>query len=252
MKRTTIVAFFCLIFALSFAQPSGVLKHFSHDAKLSQSHILDIQQDQKGFIWMGTYNGLIRYDGNAFHNFEVVQRGRLNLSSNRVSSFKFDKSGRIWIKSEKEEIYYFDTQNLSFHYPLEGQSKELSKIPFRQFKLVASGRVWLFPENKNHLIVLETNNEVQQIVFDSAKLRGSKITDVFEDSTGTTWFLTDFGICKLKKGEVKPEYFLNVKKFCAVTKTLAELSFTFFNILFETVYPKAILLMRMKSPDSMK
>lgn len=207
MKRTSIIAFFCLIFELCFAQPFGVLKHFSHDAKLSQSHILDIQQDKKGFIWMGTYNGLIRYDGNAFQNFEVVQRGRLNLSSNRVSRFKFDKSGRIWIKSEKEEIYYFDTQNLSFHYPLEGQPKELSGIPLRQFKLVSSGRVWLFPENKNHLIVLETNTTVKQIVFDSAKLRGSKIKEIFEDSAGITWFLTDFGICKLKKGETKPEYF---------------------------------------------
>ncbi|TDD98736.1 hybrid sensor histidine kinase/response regulator transcription factor [Flavobacterium cellulosilyticum] len=207
MKRTIIVAFFCLIFELCFAQPFGVLKHFSHDVKLSQSHILDIQQDSKGFIWMGTYNGLIRYDGNAFQNFEVVQRGSLNLSSNRVSSFQFDKSGRIWIKSEKEEVYYFDTQNLSFHYPLGGQSKEQSNVSFKQFKLVSSGRVWLFPENKNYLFVLETNNNKRQIIFDSAKLRGSKIKDVFEDSMGTTWFLTDLGICKLKKETDKPEYF---------------------------------------------
>lgn len=207
MKRTLIVAFFCLVFELCFAQPFGVLKHFSYDAKLSQSHILDIQQDDKGFIWLGTFNGLIRYDGNAFQNFEVVQRGRLNLSSNRVSSFKFDKSGRIWIKSVKDEVYYFDNKDLSYHYPLGGQSKEHSYISFKEFKLVSSGRVWLFPENKNYLIVLETNNTKRQITFDSAKLRGSKIKDVFEDTTGATWFLTDFGICKLKKGADTPEYF---------------------------------------------
>lgn len=207
MKRTLIVAFFCLVFELCFAQPFGVLKHFSYDAKLSQSHILDIQQDEKGFIWLGTFNGLIRYDGNAFQNFEVVQRGRLNLSSNRVSSFKFDKSGRIWIKSEKDEVYYFDNKDLSYHYPLGGQSKEHSYISFKEFKLVSSGRVWLFPENNNYLIVLETNNTKRQITFDSTKLRGSKIKDVFEDTAGTTWFLTDLGICKLKKGADKPEYF---------------------------------------------
>ncbi|WP_281337199.1 hybrid sensor histidine kinase/response regulator transcription factor [Flavobacterium eburneipallidum] len=207
MKRNTIVTFFCLIFQLCCAQPFGVLRHFSHDAKLSQSHILDIQQDVKGFIWLGTYNGLIRYDGNSFQNFEVVERGKLNLSSNRVSSFKFDKSGRIWTKSEREEVYYFDTKNLKFHYPLGSQSKEHSNVSFHNFKLVSSGRVWLFPENKNRLIALETNNTIRQIVFDSKKLRGSKINDVFEDTTGTTWFLTDLGICKLKKGAVKPEYF---------------------------------------------
>lgn len=148
-----------MIIELSFAQPYGVLKHFSHDVKLSQSRFLNIQQDDKGFIWLGTYNGLIRYDGNAFQNFEVEQNGRLKLLSNRVSSFEFDKSGRIWIKSEKEEVYFFDTQTLRFHYPLEGQSN----ISFKQFKLVPSGRVWLFPENKNHLIVLETNKKTKKM-----------------------------------------------------------------------------------------
>ncbi|HTG64985.1 MAG TPA: two-component regulator propeller domain-containing protein [Flavobacterium sp.] len=233
MKRNIIATFFCLIFGLCFAQPFGVLKHFSHDVKLSQSHILDIQQDNKGFIWMGTYNGLIRYDGTAFQNFEVVQRGKLNLSSNRVSSFKFDKNGRIWIKSEKNEVYYFDTQNLSFHYPLGGQSKEQSNISFKEFKLMPSGRVWLFPENKNHLIVLEPDRNIKQIVFDSAKLRASKVRDIFEDTMGTTWFLTDLGICRLKKEDVEPEYFFfNMKRisgksysFSAVTEINDELWF---------------------------
>ncbi len=207
MKRNIIATLFCLIFELCLAQPFGVLKHFSHDVKLSQSHILDIQQDSKGFIWMGTYNGLIRFDGTVFQNFDVVQRGKLNLSSNRVSSFKFDKNGRIWIKSEKQEVYYFDTQTLSFHYPLESQNNEFSNLSFNQFKLMPSGVVWLFPVNKNYLIVLDANKEVRQIVFDQAKLRGHKIKDVFEDSTGDTWFLTDLGICRLKKGDEKPEYF---------------------------------------------
>ena len=82
MRKGFFVAIFCFIFKISLAQPLGVLKHFSHDVKLSQSHILEIQQDEKGFMWLGTYNGLIRYDGNNFQNFEVLRRGNLNLSSN--------------------------------------------------------------------------------------------------------------------------------------------------------------------------
>lgn len=233
MNRTIIVAFFCLIFELCCAQPFGVLKHFSHDVKLSQSHILDIKQDTKGFIWLGTYNGLIRYDGNTFQNFEVVQRGKLNLSSNRVSSFKFDKNERIWIKSEKEEVYYFDTKSLRFYYPLESQNNEFSTISFKDFKLMSSGRVWLFPENKNYLIALETNTKIRKIVFDATKLRGSKIQEVYEDSEGTTWFLTNFGICRLKKSAKEPEYlFFNMTRlsgkaysFNAVMETNDELWF---------------------------
>lgn len=207
MKRNIIITFFCLIFTLSFAQPTGTLKRFTYDAKLSQSRILDIQQDEKGFIWLGTYIGLIRYDGTNFQNFEVLQKGRLNLSSNRVSSFKFDKHGRIWIKSEQDEIYYFDTQNLSYHSPLESNSKKYSNNSFKQFKLMSSGRVWLFSEDKNDVVAFETDKKIREISFDRIKLNGGKFQDVYEDSMGTTWFLTTKGICRLKKNTETPEYF---------------------------------------------
>lgn len=207
MKRNIIVVFFFLVSRLCLAQPFGFLKHFTADAKLSQSRILDIQQDEKGFIWLGTYIGLIRYDGNTFQNYEVQQRGKLNLSSNRVSSFKFDKNGRIWIKSEKDEIYYFDTQNLSYHSPLEGYSKKYSITSFKQFRLMPSGRVWLFSGNKNDVVAFETDKRIWQISFDSSNLQGGKIQEMYEDDMGTTWFLTSKGICRLNKTATVPEYF---------------------------------------------
>lgn len=207
MKKNTILLFFILISSFVLAQPFGVLKRFTADAKLSQSRILEIQQDKKGFIWLGTYIGLIRYDGNTFQNYEVQQRGKLNLSSNRVSSFKFDQSGRIWIKSEKDEIYYFDTHSLSYHSPLEGNSKKYAITYFKQFRLMSSGRVWLFSEDKKEAVAFETDNSLTSIAFDPVKLLKAQIQDVYEDSLGTTWFLTSKGICRLKKTATVPEYF---------------------------------------------
>ncbi|MFL9831730.1 response regulator [Flavobacterium sp. ST-87] len=233
MRKEVFVAFFCLFLEFCSAQPFGVLKHFSHDVKLSQSHILDIQQDKKGFIWLGTYNGLIRYDGNTFKNFEVLQGGKLNLSSNRVSSFQFDKSERIWIKSEQNEVYYFDSRTLNFHYPVETYNTALESTSFKDFRLMPSGRVWLYPENKNQLVLLENNEDIKLINFDFSKLGNGKIQEIFEDSTGTTWFLTNFGICRLKKKSVQPEYlFFNMTRpsgksysFKAVTEINDELWF---------------------------
>ncbi|MFL9829308.1 two-component regulator propeller domain-containing protein [Flavobacterium sp. ST-87] len=206
MKKKILLTLLYLIIENCLAQPVGVLKHFSHDVKLSQSNILEIQQDSKGFIWLGTYNGLIRYDGNNFQNFEVVQKGRLNLASNRVSSFKFDKKGRIWIKSEKKEVYYFDTATLSYHFPLEEKNNAFSKYFIVDYKVMPSGRVWLSSQNSSNLIVLEPNNEKRIILFNSSKLKGTRIQEIFEDAMGTTWFLTKYGICRLKKTEIHPEY----------------------------------------------
>lgn len=211
LKRNLIIVFFCLICGLCMSQPSGILTHFSHDLKLSQSRILDIQQDKKGFIWLGTFNGLIRYDGNTFQKFKAGQNNTMNLLSNRVAKFKFDKNGRIWIQSEKNDVYYFDTHQLKFHYPVEGKSVTSSDNVFQKFKVMPSGKVWLFPEKKNYLTVFETNKQIRKISLDPSKHCG-KVHDVFEDRLGTTWILTDNGICRLKKLGTGPEYFfVNMK-----------------------------------------
>lgn len=205
LKHKIIVVLFSLMCTISTGQPKGILTHFSNDGKLSQSRVLGIQQDKKGFIWLASFNGLIRYDGNTFSKFKVKQDLSLNIQSNRVSKFKFDNQGRIWIQSEKNDIYYFDTNELNFHNPIEGKSPA---VTFDHFKIMPSGRTWLFPTDKNFMIVFEPNKQTKRITFDSARQFG-KITDVFEDKSGTTWFLTDAGICRLNKSSKVPEYFFS-------------------------------------------
>ncbi|MFB9110066.1 hybrid sensor histidine kinase/response regulator transcription factor [Flavobacterium gyeonganense] len=208
LKRNILLIFYYLICTLCTAQPSGILTHFSNDLKLSQSRILGIQQDEKGFIWLGTFNGLIRYDGNTFQNFRVEKNSSLDLMSNRVSKFKFDINGQIWIQSEKNDIYYFDTHQLRFHSPIEKKAGKSSNTAFTKFKVMPSGKVWIFPEDKNYLILFQNNKQTRQIAFDPSKYCGV-IGDVFEDTSGTTWFLTHAGICRLNKAGTAPEYFFS-------------------------------------------
>lgn len=205
LKHNTIVVLLSLMCAWCTAQPAGILTHFSNDGKLNQSRVLGIQQDKKGFIWLGTFNGLIRYDGTTFRKFKVEQSVPLNIQSNRVSKFKFDNNERIWIQSEKNDIYYFDTNELKFHNPIEGNS---ANHKFDHFKIMPSGRTWLFPESKNYMIAFEKDKQIKRVNFDSAKHFG-KITDVYEDKLGTTWFLTEAGICRLKKSSQAPESFFS-------------------------------------------
>ena len=205
LKHHVIAVLFTLICTLCKSQPKGILTHFSNDGKLTQSRVLGIQQDKKGFIWLATFNGLIRYDGNTFSKFKVNQDAALDIQSNRVSKFKFDNNGRIWIQSEKNDIYYFDTKGLNFHSPTEGSTANLA---FEQFKIMPSGRTWLFPKNKNCMIVFENNKQLQQVNFEASKHIG-EIKDVFEDNSGTTWFLTAAGICRLNKSSNTPQYFFS-------------------------------------------
>lgn len=79
-----------LVFSLSGSAavlPDSFVEHFSEEHGLEQSSILEIIQDQKGFLWLGTFDGLIRYDP----EFSVEELGKqVNLSKttffNKVKS----------------------------------------------------------------------------------------------------------------------------------------------------------------------
>lgn len=58
-----------------------------------------IEQDSQGFIWLGTQDGLDRYDGKTFTHYNVVRDSDKSLSSNWVSDIFSDSEGRLWIAS---------------------------------------------------------------------------------------------------------------------------------------------------------
>lgn len=57
---------------------------------LPSNSIRNIYQDSKGFLWLGTLNGLSRYDGNSFLNFqpETNENNRISLADNFIKLWK--------------------------------------------------------------------------------------------------------------------------------------------------------------------
>ena len=56
-----------------------------------------IIQDSKGFIWIGTWNGLNRYDGYNCEIFQPDYRDRATISNREIVSLLEDHKGNIWI-----------------------------------------------------------------------------------------------------------------------------------------------------------
>ena len=99
------------------------LNQISGEEGLSQNTIRSIIQDKNGFIWVGTYNGINKYDGYAMehYNFEA---GLNSLSSNIIVTLFEDKDGFIWAGTTDAGLNridpatgkvntYFDKSNVS-------------------------------------------------------------------------------------------------------------------------------------------
>nr|WP_199158990.1 two-component regulator propeller domain-containing protein [Pedobacter sp. ASV2] len=83
---------------------------FTTNEGLPSNHIYDIVEDNKGFLWIATDNGVSRFDGKYFQNFGVKN----GLPSNDVLQIFKDGDGNVWANSYKQLPAYFDEINGSF------------------------------------------------------------------------------------------------------------------------------------------
>src|SRR5574341_387946 len=72
---------------------------------LSQSTIYCILQDRKGFLWLGTADGLNRYDG---YTFKIYKTGPHGLRNSMIRAIYEDRSGMLWIGTEGGGLHKFD------------------------------------------------------------------------------------------------------------------------------------------------
>ena len=70
MKKITIVLLLTVLCIESIFSQAYYFKLFNNNSGLSLNTVMSIFQDSKGFIWIGTKNGLNRFDG---HNFKIFQ-----------------------------------------------------------------------------------------------------------------------------------------------------------------------------------
>lgn len=83
------------------------IRHISESEGLPQSFISGIVQDNQGFVWIATRNGLSRYDGHTFQIFQKIQDSA-SLASNAITHLKKDINNTLWVKYETGEIDLVD------------------------------------------------------------------------------------------------------------------------------------------------
>lgn len=71
-------------------------RHITKENGLASDNVLSISQDSKGFIWIGTDNGLQRYDGYNFTNFHHVPGDTTTLNTDFINQVWEDSLGQIW------------------------------------------------------------------------------------------------------------------------------------------------------------
>ncbi|MEL7122842.1 MAG: histidine kinase, partial [Bacteroidota bacterium] len=85
-----------------------IYRHYTTDDGLPSSEAYDLLQDQQGYMWFSTDNGLSRFDGYEFKNFNSKQ----GLRDQVVFHIKEDSRGRIWMSTLGSKVYILENDSI--------------------------------------------------------------------------------------------------------------------------------------------
>ncbi|MDH5366662.1 MAG: histidine kinase [Cyclobacteriaceae bacterium] len=201
-------------------------KEYNVSDGLIHSTITAITEDQRGYLWMGTYDGGIsQFDGNTFVNYSDKE----GFTGNRIYDIEVDDKNEIWIGCEKAGLANYNGNKFTFYTKKDGlKTNKVRSILFTsagQFWIGTSGGINLMKNDSiqefeyNNLLpeygvtsLIETHDNKILIatlkglyIYNQGKLDSIKNVDgegngyiycLKEDSKGDVWIGTHHGIAK--------------------------------------------------------
>ena len=159
--------------------------------------ITSLAQDASGFVWVGSFSGLYRYDGYAFKSYQHVPNGA--ESSSHIHALWAADNGQVWIATQSDGVSVYDPKTDSF-----------SLFPYiKDTPNTVSGSAVraIVGDNKGHVFV-GTNAGVD-IIFPSGSVQHLPTVEGCEVSLGDTrirsllvskdgwlWIGSRSGLCK--------------------------------------------------------
>lgn len=205
MRSWFLVCFLILAGVLSWAgkvtaQSSDYqFSRYNAEKGLSHNQVNCFLKDSRGFVWVGTADGLNRFDGYSFRVFKHNPADSTSIADHFINSIFEDPEGYIWINTRKGfNIYDPSTESLNRNANQAAKRLGLDDADFGRVLKTRSGDYWI---NHNKLGLLKYLSGSKKLlktaykpVVDQAGKPAPVITDFDEDEQGNLWIVHDDGL----------------------------------------------------------
>jgi ligand-binding sensor domain-containing protein/GGDEF domain-containing protein len=192
---------FILLSSLNFivlSQETKRFKNFGIDNPMSYSFVRTIAQDEDGFMWFGSSEGLDRFDGHQTLSFQHNGSEANSLSSSMISRILIDKQQRLWVGTFGGGLNLYRPESQDFtHFTTKSKSATLTNDTVNALFEDSEGKIWIATENG--LNVLSYNEEewsTQQIFQELGNpnsLTHNGVLSIIETSNEEVWVGTNGG-----------------------------------------------------------
>jgi signal transduction histidine kinase/ligand-binding sensor domain-containing protein/DNA-binding response OmpR family regulator len=190
--RRVMFLMFTIAPCLGFSQdPRIKFEHIGTREGLSQINVNCIIQDSRGFMWIGSRNGLNRYDGYKFITYRYDSKNDNSISNNLIASLVEDRDGNIWVATQSGLNKYDRNTGTFTRYLHDNKNiNSLSNNIVNRLTIDSDGNLWIATQEggldcfeitkkifRHHL---HSNSDANSIADDNVRT-------VFEDSQHNLW-----------------------------------------------------------------
>jgi two-component system sensor histidine kinase ChiS len=158
---------------------------------LSEAQIWALFQDSQGFLWVGTANGLNKYDGYTFTVYRHDPTNPASLSTSAIYAILEDSEGALWLGTDRGLERFDKRSEVSTPYQLcQEEQPGFGKVSIRTILSDSQGALWIWTVGQGlHRLDRRTGRwtAFQHIPEDLRSLPSNYVTALLEDAHGTLW-----------------------------------------------------------------
>lgn len=221
-RRNQISLLFTLVFVTAVSAQSEIrFEEVYSINSLSHNNVTCIHQDQLGFLWLGTFNGLNKYDGYSFKIYKFSDLENDHASTNRITSIREDQSGRLWIQTYDGEYQCFNPATEKFiSFPRDSDSPFQARVT--DFYESPGGMVCLSTDRSGLFFITGAGLDEEAVIHHIKNTPGEEdiltsnhVSFIIQDINKYFWIGTDNGLSRIHEediGQADPrvlKYFMN-------------------------------------------
>jgi ligand-binding sensor domain-containing protein/AraC-like DNA-binding protein len=200
--------------SLNAQQLQATLSHYSTDNGMASNAISHIVQDDYGYIWLSTWNGLSRFDGYNFYNYQTGAGSHIPHLHNRIMDIDIDNRQNVWMRMYDGRVFVMMRSIDKIVNPFEnisGSSEYRTRYPVT---VTSAGDVIV---NVEGIGLYKMSMEQDRIASQLITTGEFSVTSMAEGYQDDIWLGTDKGVHRIDFSNLTLErkgYFLDESVTC--------------------------------------
>lgn len=199
--RALLVAFVLSLASIATARAAVLFERVGDSLSIPDGVITAVAQDGRGFLWIGTPEALIRYDGHRFRRYVNDPADPGSPPANRIFALMAARDGRLWVGFQTDGVAVYDPDTDRFtRYALpQAEGDDLAGAQVRALAETPDGAVWVGTTGRG-LVRIAPDGSIRS--FRQAAAPGSlpddRVGALGVDHAGVLWVGTWRGLARLR------------------------------------------------------